>query len=49
MKIPRRALAIAAAALGVAGLVVAGAVFLVRQQAGVAVYVGLAAAGKSVV
>ncbi len=44
MKIPRRTLAIAAAALGVVGLVVAGAVFLVRLQAGVAFYGGLVAA-----
>ena len=44
MRVPRRTLAIAAAALGAAGLLVAVVVFVVRQQAEAAVYVGLVAA-----
>jgi ABC-type uncharacterized transport system involved in gliding motility auxiliary subunit len=44
MRVPRRTLTILAAVLGLIGLLVAGAVFLVRQQAQAAVYVGLVVA-----
>jgi ABC-type uncharacterized transport system involved in gliding motility auxiliary subunit len=44
VRVPRRTLAIAAAALGLVGLVVAVLLFAVQQQAGTAVYIGLVVA-----